>query len=235
VAGPVEESQEAQSIDPEALAARNEAAAVAVDEVRRVIASLRKTKAPPELLRACASELEEIATRLAPFDHPGPYAQGGLEFSFSSPGGERPTLSADLNPAEFFPYSPVVGPLNAVAPPIRFERQGEELVAEHVFDAQYCGPPTAVHGGIIALVFDELLGSTNVINQLGAFTGTLKVVYRSLTPVGEPIRMRAWIEERSGRKIRTRGTMHFGDRLCAEADAIFITADVLAAVSQNKK
>jgi hypothetical protein len=41
-------------------------------------------------------------------------------------------------------------------------------------------------------------------------------------PLGEPIRMRGWIDRRDGRKTFTKGTMHFGDQLCAEAEGVFI-------------
>jgi acyl-coenzyme A thioesterase PaaI-like protein len=129
-------------------------------------------------------------------------------------------------PAEFFPYSPVIGPLNAIAPPIEFDFDGAEVHAEHVFDAPHNGPPTAVHGGIIALVFDELLGSLGALRDIGGFTGTLSIRYSSLMPVGAPIRMRSWIDRREGRKTFIAGTMHHGDRLCAEAEGIFIRPEI---------
>jgi acyl-coenzyme A thioesterase PaaI-like protein len=189
----------------------------AVDALRRVIANLRKTKAPAELLREAERQLETIHRRLAPYDHPGPYMQGLLDM------GEGSMIPDAHEPARFFPYSPVVGPLNAIAPPVEFVQRGEELVAEHVFDAPWCGPPTAVHGGVVALVFDELLGCVVVVNALGGFTGTLTVRYASLTPIGKPIRMRAWIDRREGRKSWAKGTMHHGDTLCAEAEGVFIS------------
>jgi len=195
--------------DPDALAG-------AVSALRRVVANLRKTKAPASLLGEVEAELDALNARLAPYDHPGPYAQGVLEV------GEGSLISGARDPAVFFPYSPVVGPRNAIAPPVVFEPRGSELVALHTFDAQYCGPPTAVHGGIVALVFDELLGCVNVVNEVGGFTGTLTVRYCALTPVGKPIAMRAWIERRDGRKTFTKGTMHCGDVLCAEAEGVFI-------------
>jgi len=34
--------------------------------------------------------------------------------------------------------------------------------------------------------------------------------------------MRGWIDRRDGRKTFTRGTMHHGDVLCAEASGVFI-------------
>ena len=195
--------------DPQSLAG-------AVAALRRVLANLRKTKAPAALLGEVETQLDALHAKLAPFDHAGPYTQGVLDM------GEGSFIPGATDPASFFPYSPVVGPHNAVAPPVVFERRGDELVAEHVFDAPYNGPPGSVHGGIIALVFDELLGCVNVVNEVGGFTGTLTIRYRSLTPIGKPIRMRAWIDRREGRKTFTKGTMHWGDALCSEAEGVFI-------------
>ena len=205
-----------------------EALGVASDAVRRLIASLRKTQASPEMLERVATEVNTLADELAPYEHAGPYAQRRLVIKME--GMDRDT---DV-PGEYFPYSPVAGPCNPIAPPVDFRLEGKELVAEHVFDAQYNGPPTAVHGGIIALVFDELLGCTGVMNDTGGFTGTLSIRYSALTPIGQPIRMRGWVDRTEGRKIFIRGTMHDGDTLCSEAEGVFIrpkesiVADALA-------
>jgi len=191
----------------------------AVGSLRRVISHLRKTQAPKELLEDTRRQLLELSARLEPFDYPGPYAQGALDLGEGS-------FALDVeNPGAFFPYSPVIGARNPISPEIHFEVHGTELHGEHRFDAPWCGPPTAVHGGVIALVFDELLGSTNVVNEVGGFTGTLEVKYRALTPLGEVIRFRGWIDRREGRKTWTKGTMHHGALLCAEAEGVFIAPD----------
>lgn len=188
----------------------------AVASLRRVVAHLRKTKAPAALLRETAAQLATLSDLLAPYDHPGPYAQGVLDI------GEGSFAPNVRDPGAFFPYSPVIGALNPISPPINFSVRDDEIRAEHCFDAPWCGPPTGVHGGVIALVFDELLGCTNVVNEVAGFTGTLGVRYRAVTPVGEPIRMRGWIERRDGRKTFTKGSMRHGDVLCAEAEGVFI-------------
>jgi acyl-coenzyme A thioesterase PaaI-like protein len=194
-----------------------EALQSAVASVRQLVAHLRKTQAPPELLQGVERDVAALNDRLRPYDYEGPYSQRRLVM------GEFDGHVRDTDvPAEFFPYSPVIGPLNAIAAPIAFDFDGEEVRAEHVFDAPYNGPPTAVHGGVIALVFDELLGSLGALRDIGGFTGTLSIRYSSLTPVGQPIRMRSWIDRHEGRKAFIAGTMHHGDRLCAEAEGIFI-------------
>jgi len=194
-----------------------DALAGAAASVRQLISHMRKTTAPAELLHEIEREAQALATRLAPYDHPGPYAQRRLIL--------REGIDHDLDtedPVEYFPYSPAIGPLNPIAPPVDFKLVDREMHAVHSFDAQYNGPPTAVHGGVIALVFDELLGSLGAILGIGGFTGTLKIVYRSLTPLHQPIRMRAWIDRQEGVKIFIKGEMHVSERLCSEAEGIFI-------------
>ncbi len=200
----------------------------AADQVRRLIAHLRKTKAPREELERVEREVAALAARLAPYDHPGPYAQAALEVEVVVANGGPPL---HLAPAEFFPYSPIIGPRNPIAAPIRFdvvplEGGAKEIRAEHTFDAPYNGPPGSVHGGVIALVFDELLGCIGAVSDVGGFTGRLTISYRSLTPIGKPIRMRSWIERTEGVKTFIKGTMHCDtpapDTLCAEAEGIFI-------------
>ena len=163
-----------------------DALAGAAESVRQLISHIRKTKAPADVLEEVEREATRLAARLAPYDHPGPYAQRRLVL------GEGHDMLRDTDdPVEYFPYSPIIGPLNPIAPPVDFKLAGRELHATHSFDAQYNGPPASVHGGVIALVFDELLGSLGAILDLGGFTGTLKIVYRSLTPIEHPIRMRS--------------------------------------------
>lgn len=203
-----------------------DALAGAVASVRQLIANLRKTTAPADLLHEVERQVADLSAKLEPYDHAGPYAQRKLIFEVEGPAPGHVERDTD-DPVEYFPYSPIIGPLNPIAPPVDFEVVDREGRAVHTFDAQYNGPPGSVHGGVIALVFDELLGSLGAILDLGGFTGTLKVVYRSLTPIGRPIRMRSWIDRHEGVKIFIKGTMHTTDangeeRLCSEAEGIFI-------------
>ena len=82
----------------------------------------------------------------------------------------------------------------------------------------------------LEIVFDELLGSIGAMLDVGGFTGTLKVVYRSLTPLGIPIRMRSWVDRQEGVKTFIKGEMYVdegaGERLCSEAEGIFIRPKV---------
>ncbi len=62
----------------------------------------------------------------------------------------------------------------------------------------YEGPPTCVHGGVIAELFDELLGISNILAGPGAMTGTLTIRYRRPTPLLALSSWRRGIREPSG-------------------------------------
>jgi acyl-coenzyme A thioesterase PaaI-like protein len=144
--------------------------------------------------------------------------------------GKRVRLPPDATrpPQEFFPTSPVMGIINPVAPPVHLQVvDGDdggyrEIRAFVNFGYAYEGPPTCVHGGVIAEVFDEVLGAANMVAGNPAMTGTLTVRYRKPTPLRTDLRMEARCLGRDGRKIRTWAGMYHGDLMTAEAEGIFI-------------
>ncbi|MEM7410583.1 MAG: PaaI family thioesterase [Myxococcota bacterium] len=190
-------------------------------EARRVVDLVRRTQAPTEVADAALAHLEQATALLAPHAHPGPWAQRSLawEDGFTSfePGE---TLE------QYFPYSPLIGPRNPLAPPAEFTVRDGRIHGRVRFGAAYIGPPTCVHGGVIAALFDELLGSVNVANQVGGMTGTLRVIYRSPTPIDTELRLESWVDRTEGRKIFAKGTMHAGEVLTAEAEGIFIQGTI---------
>ena len=97
-----------------------------------------------------------------------------------------------------------------------------EIRGEACFDYPYEGPPTCVHGGVIAETFDEVLGAANMVAGNPAMTGTLTIRYRKPTPLRTDLRIEARCLGRAGRKVQTWGGIYHGDVLTAEAEGIFI-------------
>lgn len=164
--------------------------------------------------------MDDVSERMADAGGPGDdgedtYAKQGMQ-----------------DPNDFFPYSPVVGRLNPIAPPVEMWRAegpaGQEIHGAATIGAPYNGPPDCVHGGVIAEIMDELLGCVCVTNGIGGFTGTLTVVYRSTTPLSQPLTLRGWHDRSEGRKVFAKGTIRHGDTLCVEAEGIFIRSAALS-------
>jgi acyl-coenzyme A thioesterase PaaI-like protein len=190
--------------------------------VRELIDRVRRLDAPADFVHAVTEQVRAAVAALDPHTVDGPFQQASLRPSEDG----RPML-AGKQPDQFFPYSPIVGPLNPIAPPVRMWIDGERMRGEVTVGAAYCGPPSMVHGGVIALLFDELLGAVNVVHEAGAFTGTLTVRYERPTPLGQPLEMSAWVDRMEGRKVFTVGELTHDGAVTARAEGIFIRSPLL--------
>jgi acyl-coenzyme A thioesterase PaaI-like protein len=145
-------------------------------------------------------------------------------------GPKRPRRQPDISQhaQDFFPTSPIMGMVNPIAPPVVVhvvdgaEGGYREIRADAWFDWAYEGPPTCVHGGVIAETFDEMLGAANMVAGNPGMTGTLTVRYRKPTPLRTPLRIEARCLGRDGRKIQTWAGIYHDEVLTAEADGLFI-------------
>ena len=203
--------------DPKEAAALNAA-------TRRVIDLVRRSKADPESMRVATAALKVVADQLERDATDGPFSQRDLVFGNDL--GAEAGFEPPSDFAEFFPYSPLVGPLNPLSPPIEFRVDGGRIHGTVTYGAPYVGPPQHVHGGIIAATFDELLGSTNLVHMVGGMTGTLTIRYRRPTPVLKQIELEGWIDRVEGRKVFTQGEMRHNGEVTAEAEGIFIAGSV---------
>lgn len=125
---------------------------------------------------------------------------------------------------EFDPFGLGGGRLNPASIDLAFVRDGDEsVVATATIDGMFQGPPSRVHGGVVALVFDELMGAVNRVTGRRAFTARLTVNLRAAAPIDTELTFRAWIDQVEGRKITIRGEGRSADGLFADADGLFVT------------
>lgn len=206
-------------LPPEALvrdgAARNRHAdprTAPADALRDIVDLVVGSPIPDEILAAEADVLRGVAERL----------------QAASEGGRRTRGAPDItrHPGDFFPSSPMSGPANPLSPPIAIwgedDEDGSYIAGRAIFTVPYEGPPTCVHGGMISLLFDEILGNANLIAGRPGMTGTLTVRYRRPTPLMTPLELYARQIGVEGRKIRTVGTISVAGEVTAEAEAVFI-------------
>jgi acyl-coenzyme A thioesterase PaaI-like protein len=123
-----------------------------------------------------------------------------------------------------------IGLRNAIAPPIVNEvREDGTVVGRATLGAAYEGPPGMAHGGVIALLLDQVLGEAAHVAGRPGFTAYLTVNYRHMTRLGQ-IRAEARAESPepgAEHKTLVRGALYtVGDdgseTLCAEAEGLFI-------------
>jgi acyl-coenzyme A thioesterase PaaI-like protein len=186
----------------------------------RLVAAMRRVSdlvvgrtVDDEALETAAETLSQVADDLAGAASPGKAPRGLPDHRG--------------HPQDFFPTSPIVGYANPVAPPVDLwavrSREGTmELRGRAFFRYPYEGPPTCVHGGVIAATFDELLGAMTILNGSPGMTGTLTIRYRRPTPLLAPLDLEARITSVEGRKIFAWGGIRHEGELTAEAEGIFI-------------
>lgn len=120
----------------------------------------------------------------------------------------------------------VIGLRNAIAPPLHTVRHDDGTVtADFALGAAYEGPSGCVHGGVVALVLDHVLGEAGSADNVPCYTGTISVRYLRPTPLG-PLRATAVIVERAGRKKIVRGSL-------ADANGETVTAEGTFIVPKN--
>lgn len=127
--------------------------------------------------------------------------------------------------APFRDSSPVSGSINPLAPPVDMRFEDGAVVATATLGIPYEGPPGHVHGGVTALIFDEVLGKVQSLGGNPGMTGRLTIHYRRPAPLGIELTFRGYLDRVEGRKTFTRGTLHAGDpgQLCAEAEGLFVS------------
>ena len=183
--------------------------------MRAVIEELATSSAGDEAFVEARALVQQAATLLVGREHARGYSQA------------EASLAEHQADPSFLDFSPFIGGLNPLAPPIEMRSTGEGLDAvvtgTVAYGSAYEGPPGCVHGGFIAAGFDEVLGFVQSMSGQPGMTANLQIDYRSPTPLHRPLRFVGRIDRIEGRKIFTEATLHHGDTLCAQARGLFVS------------
>lgn len=184
------------------------------DEMRRIIARLAVVRPPAEELERAAETAAVFADRLDALP------ERGQSWEVSEAG---------LQPGDFVGFSPVSGRSNPMAPPVALKvwrgsprediTSDYHITGEVSFGPAYEGPPGHVHGGLIAAMFDELLGFAQLSP---GFTAYLHVNYRKPTPLNSGLRLVAWVDSVERRKRIVKGECYLGDDMLTDAEGLFV-------------
>jgi acyl-coenzyme A thioesterase PaaI-like protein len=115
-----------------------------------------------------------------------------------------------------------VGLRNAIAPPITVHREPDGLVWSDIeLGMAYEGPAGLTHGGVAALLLDQVLGEAAEHGGSPGMTGTLNLRYLRPTPLGR-LRAEARIDRREGVKTFVTGHIAGPEGVTVRAEGIFI-------------
>jgi hypothetical protein len=111
---------------------------------------------------------------------------------------------------------------------VRYFRRSddERLVGRAWFGSGAEGPPAHAHGGAMAAVLDEAMGSSAWLAGYPVVAAHIEVDFRRMLPLGTDAHLEAWIERVDGRKVFVRGRLARDDgKLFAESGGLFIVLD----------
>ena len=178
------------------------------DALRELVETSVTTTVPAGELRAAAAGARAITARLA---------------ASRRPVTQLPVLD---DPVAFRRvYNPVSGVGSALAPPLVIRGGGDGVVAEATLGVAYEGPPGYVHGGMSALLMDQLLGAATIAAGLWGMTVRLELDYRRPVPLETPLLLHARVTEGAGRKSAVTGTIARADapdRPLVEGRGVFV-------------
>ncbi|MBB6172429.1 acyl-coenzyme A thioesterase PaaI-like protein [Nocardiopsis mwathae] len=179
-----------------------------VDRVRTLIDAVAHTEAPAADLAAARRLVEDAVRRVD---------------------GERRPVGALVQRTEFegpVGYGTVTniveGPTNPAAPPLRLEQAEQGVRAEVTLGGVYQGPPGLVHGGWIAAMLDQALGSASAAAGMPGLTANLTVDYRRPTPLDVPLEISARVTGTERRKVFVSAEIRHNGEVTAEGTAIMV-------------
>jgi acyl-coenzyme A thioesterase PaaI-like protein len=201
-----ENSYQVETMSPAEMAEHDRVFAGLAQRTRELIdASLHTTidhATVEEVTAAIAALTETLRKESTP---------GSLGIKFGPDGEERNHGNA------------VVGLRNPFAPPLHIVKDLEEgsASAEFTLGAAYEGPPTLVHGGVTALILDQVLGMAAAAGGAPGMTAQLNLRYRRPTPLG-PLSAKAWVHAIEGHDTIVHGHMLGPDgQPTVEAEGVF--------------
>lgn len=113
-------------------------------------------------------------------------------------------------------------PFASVSPADREVTEDKHVRFKMHLGAGYEGPPGLVHGGVSALILDQVLGEAAAVGGAPGMTGRLTLRYRRPTPLGD-LAAEAWLDTTAGRKASIRGHLTDAEgNITVEAEGLFI-------------
>jgi acyl-coenzyme A thioesterase PaaI-like protein len=105
-----------------------------------------------------------------------------------------------------------------------FRTEDRTVQAKVDFGPRTQGAPGIAHGGSMAALFDELMGVAVWSTGCMAFSTSLQVHFRKMTPVPNRYLGEARIDRVEGRKVWTKGRLRAvnGDTVYAEAEGLYL-------------
>ena len=158
------------------------------------------TSAPRDVIESAASDLDVLAEALAPY---------------------RSRLTAERDYQNFADFNPA----HTLTPDLHITEQGPDFLRGRVrFGMFYRNAFGIANGGAVALLFDTAIATLGSSNGVRAYTASLKLDFRSATPIDTDLIVHVQRRSADGRKHVLTAQLYDGDLLLAEAESLLVEA-----------
>lgn len=124
------------------------------------------------------------------------------------------------------PMCMVCGPANPSNLGVEAWIDGDRVFGTVPLDDRHAGAPGFAHGGAIAAIMDDLLGSVLLLIDTPAVTASLTVDFKAPALLERRLELEAWCEGIDGRKLHLCGVARQDGVVVAEARSLFLQVDV---------
>jgi len=184
--------------------------------IRALADAAAETAVEPSVLDDVRAQLDEITVRLRAAEHDGAYS-----------GLVEPPVDYSL-PENPMPLNPIIGACNPSRPDVQLRYRDGEVVGTATFTRRFTGPPGFTHGGITAMIADQIVAVTGGAIGTRCITKALHVRFRRPLPLNEPIELWGVCDLSDETNITARYTMSAGGEVKVEGTAELVPFTRLA-------
>jgi acyl-coenzyme A thioesterase PaaI-like protein len=200
---------------------RRDAVARLAAAVRAVADAATETAIEPEALDQITAQLQEVAGRLGARTSDSPYSSlTWAPGDFSVPEGPMP-------------LNPIIGACSPTRPDVQLRFAGREVVGRAVFTKRFVGPPGFAHGGISAMLGDQIVAVSGQALGMRTLTKALHVRYRRPIPLHEEAALWGACEP-DGDTLHARFRVTVGDDVAVEGTGELVRFEHFEARTRDK-
>jgi acyl-coenzyme A thioesterase PaaI-like protein len=203
-------------------AARRRAVEELAAAIRRLGDVAVETDVEPDEIEAVTRELDGLTQRLGRRRDTTPYS--GLT-------GPQPDYSTPEGP---MPLNPIIGACSPVRPDVTVWTTDDGVRGTATLSKRFVGPPGFAHGGISAMLADQLVAVSTHALRVPCITKVLHIRFRRPLPLDRPIDL-VGLCHQEGDTYRATCEMRVGDQVAVEGTAELVTYKQLARrVKENR-
>jgi acyl-coenzyme A thioesterase PaaI-like protein len=184
--------------------------------VRALADAAAETAVDPAIVRDVAATVRDLTARLSATTDPEPFS------------GLRSDPPDYLVPSRLMPINPIIGDCNPGRPDVEVRYEDGEVHGRANLSKRFTGPPGYVHGGITAMLADQIVAVTPGAAGLlrGGITKSLAIRYRKPVPIHEEIAL--WgVCVPDGDDLAASFTISTGAGVAVEGSAVIVSAQRL--------